>query len=246
MWKYSNQIKIRWVSFILGIVALVTLFLCYKNDIPTSQTGLKVFFTRLQINFEILPVWWYIVVIFSNIFLMLIGVPSVFLALPLILLKGCTFAFVVTAFCQINSTLIAMWISYKLSISKIPRELIEKLQKNKDNFQKFAFWSRLYYNIPLRTIDNLTPLIHDSSEAFYSSLIAASSAIMIRICIPILLIKYTFAQFTVLEPNPSLEQSRLLIWAIILITYTVLPKVPELMICPKNVKNVLLEIETPS
>ena len=69
---------------------------------------------------------------------------------------------------------------------------------------------------------------------------------MIRICIPTLLLKHAVDQFTVLEPNPELEHTKLIVWAIILIIYTIIPKVPELMICPKKVKKVILEIESPS
>ncbi len=246
MWKYRNQIRIRWISFFISLIIISLILLYFRNSIPATQTGMKIFLARLQVGFENLPVWYYVGIIFISIFLMLIGVPSTCILFPLLLLRNCTFAYVITCVCQFTSSLIAMWLSYKSSSYDIPDKLKNKLEDNKESFQSFAFWSRLYYNIPLRTIDKLTPLVHNNNESFFSSLIAATSAIMIRICIPAMLLKHIVDQFTLLEPNPELEYSKLIIWASILIVYTVLPKVPELIICPSKVKKVIYEIESPS
>ena len=246
MWKYSKQIQIRWISFILGIVILCLILIFFRNLIPNSQIGMKIFLAQLQVSFENLPIWYYVLFIILIVGLMLLGVPSIIALIPLILVKNCTFAYMVTCLCQITSTLIAMWISYNFSHPTIQQNLKEKLESNKDSFQSFAFWSRLYYNIPLRTIDRLTPIVHNSKETFFASLIAASSAIMIRICIPAMLLKHIIDQFTLLESNPELEYTKFIIWAIILIIYTILPKVPELIICPKKVKKVIYEIESPT
>ncbi|MBR4571606.1 MAG: hypothetical protein IKO19_13185 [Candidatus Riflebacteria bacterium] len=246
MWKYSNQIKIRWLSFIVGLMLIALIILFFRNEIIFSQTGIKVFLGRFQILFENLPIWIYALIVLVSIGIMYAGLPSVCVVLPLMLLKNCTFAYIIAIICQFTASLLAMWQSYKSTPAVIPEELKKKLEANKDSFQSFAFWSRLYYNIPLRTIDQLTPLIHNNEECFYNSLIPAASAIMIRICIPTLLLKHIIDQFTVLEPNPELEHTKLIIWGIVLIIYTVIPKVPELMICPKKVKKVIFEIESPS
>ena len=246
MWKYSNQIKIRWLSFIVGLMLIALIALIFRNEVFYSQTGMKVFLGRFQLMFENLPIWTYIVIVFISIGLMYIGVPSVCIVLPLMLLKNCTFAYIVAVLFQFTACLLSMWMSYKTTPVIITDILKKKLEANKDSFESFAFWSRLYYNIPLRTIDQLTPLVHNNEHCFYNSLLPAASAIMIRICIPTLLLKHVVDQFTVLEPNPELEHTKLLIWAIVLIVYTVIPKVPELMPCPKKVKKVILEIESPS
>ncbi len=243
MWKYINQIKIRWASVILFFIILVFSLFLLKNELTFSQTGMKVLLTRLQVSFENLPIWYYGIIIIASIIILLIGTPSACILFPLMLLKNCTFAFIVTTFCQITATLLAMWISYKKTPILISDNLKKKIEDNRESYQDFAFWSRIYYNIPLRTIDSLTPIVHDNKEGLYNSLIAASCSIMIRLCIPSLLIKHIIDQFTVLEPNPELEYTKLLIWGSILIIYTVLPKVPELMICPNKVKKVILEIE---
>ena len=246
MWKYSNQIKIRWLSFIVGLMLIALIVLLFRNEIIYSQTGMKVFLGRFQLWFENFPIWVYAIIVLANIVIMYIGVPSVAIVLPLMLLKNCTFAYIIAVICQFTACLLAMWQSYKSTPAVITEELKKKLEANKDSFQSFAFWSRLYYNIPLRTIDQLTPLVHNNEECFYNSLIPAGSAIMIRICIPTLLLKHVVDQFTVLEPNPELEHTKLIIWAIVLIAYTVIPKVPELMPCPKKVKKVIFEIESPT
>ena len=246
MWKYSNQIKIRWLSFIVGLVLIAIIALVFRNEIIYSQTGIKVFLGRFQILFENLPIWVYAIIVLASIGIMYLGIPSVCIVLPLMLLKNCTFAYIIAIICQFTACLLAMWQSYKSTPAVISEELKKKLEANKDSFQSFAFWSRLYYNIPIRTIDQLTPLVHNNDECFYNSLIPAASAIMIRICIPTLLLKHIVDQFTVLEPNPELEHTKLIIWAIVLIIYTVIPKVPELMPCPKKVKKVIFEIENPT
>ena len=246
MWKYSNQIKIRWASFIIGLMLIALIVLIYRNEIIYSQTGMKVFLGRFQLWFENLPIWFYAVIVFASIGIMYAGVPTVAVVLPLMLLKNCTFAYIIAAICQFAACLLAMWQSYKSTPVIISDILKKKLESNKESFQSFAFWSRLYYNIPLRTIDQLTPLVHNNEECFYNSLVPAGSAIMIRICIPTLLLKHIVDQFTVLEPNPELEHTKLIIWAIVLIVYTVIPKVPELMICPKKVKKVIQELERPT
>ena len=246
MWKYANQIKIRWASFILGLI-VVGLFLVYfRNDISFTQTGMKVFLTRVQVGFENLSILHYAAIIMGSILLLLVGVPSVCVVLPLMLMVNGTFAYVVACICQIVSSLFAMWISYKSSPLVLSEELEKKLLDNKDNYQSFAFWSRLYFNIPLRTIDRLTPNVHNNEFIFLGSLIPAASAIMIRICIPTMLIKHIVDQFTLLEPNPELEYTKFFVWAIVFIVYTLIPKVPELMICPKKVKKVIYEIESPT
>ena len=246
MWKYSNQIRIRWLSFIVGLMILALILLVFRNEISFSQTGIKIFLGRYQVLFENLPVWYYAIMILASIGLMYIGIPSVCIVLPLMLLKNCTFAYIVAIICQFTACLLAMWQSYKSTPITVSENLKKHLEANKTSFQSFAFWSRLYYNIPLRTVDQLTPLVHNNEQCFYNSLIPAASSIMIRICIPTLLLKHVVDQFTVLEPNPELEHTKLIIWAIVLIVYTVIPKVPELMICPKKVKKVIQEIENPT
>jgi hypothetical protein len=230
MWKYTNQIKIRWITFILGIIIISLFFVIFNKDIFHTQAGMKVFLTRIQVGFEALPIWSYLVVILISIFLLFLGVPSIFILIPLMLLKNATFAFICTCLCQFVSSLLAMWISYKTNPSWVSEKLNAKLIDNQDTYLYFAFWSRLYYNIPLRTVDQLTPYVHNKENSFYYSLVPAACAIMIRICIQTLLVKHIVDQFTLLAPNPDLEYKKFFIWSIVLLIYTILPKVPELMI----------------
>lgn len=246
MWKYRNQIKLRWVTFGLGLIALILIYFIYFGDEAVTKIGIKALLTRVQTNFEMLPLWSYAVMILTAILILLAGAPSICIIFPLILVKNTTFAFIVVAACQTLASLIAMWIAHNSTNIEISDVLKDKLENNKEDFQGFAFWSRLYYNIPLRTIDWLSPLVHNKSEAFYNSLIAAASSIMIRICIPTLLAKHAIYQFTLLEPNPELAYTKFLIWGTVLIVYTLMPKVPELMPCPDRVKKVILELETPT
>lgn len=244
MWTYKSQIILRWISFILGVILLAVFLASISENDSLTQTGLKILLTKYQIWFEALPVWSYLTIILASILLLFAGIPTVCIVFPLLLLKGCTFAFIVGASCQIVTTLLAMWISYKREPVIVSPSLSKSLSENQSDFQSFAFWSRVYYNIPLRTIDRLTPLVHNDKEALFSSLIAASSAILIRICIPTLLLKYIIDQFTLLAHNPTLSSEKLIFWAIVLITYTLLPKMPEVMICPDKVKKVIFELES--
>lgn len=246
MWKYKNQIKLRWIAFILGLVTLVLFLLIVNYDMPITKVSMKIFLSKAQVGFEYLNFTSYIIIIMAIICLLLLGIPSACILIPLILLKSCTFAFVVTTACQIVATLIAMWISSYTNPEGISELLQEKIESNKENYQTFAFWARIYYNIPLRTIDRFTSLVHNEDKAYIGSLVAAGTAILIRTVIPAMLLKHIFDQFTLLSPNPAQETEKLLTWGIVLIVYTLIPKIPEIMICPAKVKSVILEIESPT
>ena len=246
MWKYKNQIKLRWLAFILGLISLVVFLLIVNYDTPITRISMKTYLAKAQVSFEYLPFWGYIIVIIASITLLLIGVPSACILIPLILLKSCTFAFVVTTACQIVATLLGMWLSSNTEPAGISETLKNKIEANKESYQSFAFWSRIYYNIPLRTIDRYTALVHNEEKGFLGALAAAGTAILIRTVIPAMLLKHIIDQFTLLAPNPALEADKLLIWGSILIVYTLAPKMPEIMICPEKVKTVILEIETPT
>ena len=246
MWNYKTQIRIRWISFVIGLILLGLMIFLVSQNGGTSKTQFKICLTQYQVEFENLPIWVYPVEFIVTVGLMLLGVPSICFVIPLLLLKNTTFAFIYAAACQITASFIAMYNSYKADPLIVSDFMSKKLKDNEENFQSFAFWSRLYYNIPLRTVDRITPLVHNSELGLYNSLIAASCGILIRICIPTLLTKYIINYFTLLEPNPASETNNLLIWASVLIVYTILPKMPELMICPDKVKKVIVEFESPS
>lgn len=246
MWKYKNQIKLRWIAFILGLVTLVLFLLIVNYDMPITKVSMKIFLSKAQVGFEYLNFTSYIIIIMAIIWLLLLGIPSACILIPLILLKSCTFAFVVTTACQIVATLIAMWLSSNTEPTGISEILKNKIENNKESYQSFAFWSRIYYNIPLRTIDRYTGLVHNEEKGFMGALAAAGTAILIRTVIPAMLLKHIIDQFTLLAPNPALEADKLLIWGSILIVYTLVPKMPEIMICPAKVKSVILEIESPT
>ena len=246
MWKYKNQIKLRWIAFILGLIILGLFLLIVNYDTPITKISMKTYLAKAQVSFEYLPFWGYIIVILASITLLLVGVPSACILIPLILLKSCTFAFVVTTACQIVATLLGMWLSSNTEPTGISEILKNKIENNKESYQSFAFWSRIYYNIPLRTIDRYTGLVHNEEKGFMGALAAAGTAILIRTVIPAMLLKHIIDQFTLLAPNPALEADKLLIWGSILIVYTLAPKMPEIMICPEKVKTVILEIETPT
>ena len=246
MWKYKRQIQIRWISFFIGLLILGLVSYWLSKEVAFSPAGIKVLLTRAQVEFEMMPFWVYPLAFIVTVGLMLLGIPSIYFVIPVLLLKSCTFAFLWVVACQMVACFIAMEISYKIEPLEVTELLAKKLSYNETNFQSFAFWARVYYNIPLRTVDRITPLVHNSETGLYNSLIAAASAILIRICIPTLLVKYAIDFFTFLEPNPELERSKLLLWATVLIIYTVLPKAPELLPGPKRVKMVIKEMEFPS
>lgn len=249
MWKYNRQIVIRWLSFIVSIAILSWLAFTLNSENPElfTKAGLKTEITRISVNADLAPIWLLPTIFASTALLMLTGLPSIVFFGLLLILKGFPIALAITYFCQLIATFISMMLANRsYRAAKLPAQLIELLKATQNNYQSFAFWSRLYYSFPLRTIDSLTPMVHPESRPLFESLMPAAPAIFIRMLIPALWLESLTVVLSNFSPDPAMDATRLLLWSSALIAYTMIPRVPELFICPEKVKKILLKIESPN
>lgn len=132
---------------------------------------------------------------------------------------------------------------YQKSISPSLKSL---LWQNQDVFMSFAFWARIYFAFPLRTVDYLTPMIQPDEKQLGSTLAPAAAAIFVRMLLPTLWLQSLLTLAVNLSPHPSTDVSMFLLWSSALVVYTMIPRIPELFVCPESIKPVLAQIESPA
>lgn len=251
MWKYSNQIKLRWLSFLLTailLIAAVWQISGLRSEILT-QSGLKAELTRLSVTAEFLPLWIWPLVFFLITILMLLGVPSLICFAGLMIAPGFYSAFIITFLCQLFVTRISIHRAWKIADSEqyqksINPALKAMLWQNQNSFKSFAFWARVYFAFPLRTVDYLTPMIQPDEKQLKSTLAPAGAAIFLRMLIPTLWLHSLLKLVASLTPDPTANTTMFLLWSSALVAYTIIPRVPELFICSEHIKPVLTQIES--
>lgn len=247
MWSYNKQIVIRWLSFALGALALGAIFAIVspKNPEIFTQIGLKAEITKLSVGLEFLPnYYWAILFALINIAFIL-GVPSVLVFAMLYPLIGFLSSFAIVFLCQVFTSFIAMLLAWRrIDKARIHPTIKSLLGQHKDFFTSFAFWSRLYYSYPLRTIDMLTPAIHPDDQPVTSTVYPAATAIFLRMIIPSFWCESLIVLIKNISSNPGADSARFLFWSSAIVAYTMIPRVPELFICPDNIKSILNKIET--
>jgi hypothetical protein len=253
MWKYSNQIAIRWVYFMLAIfgLAVMTWVISGSNPELLTQTGLKAELTGISVQAEFQPLWVWPIVFFAITILMLTGIPSLLPFAVLIIVSGFYPAFTITCLCQIFVTRICIHRAWKIADSdsyqnSVRPGLKSLLWQNQENFMKFAFWGRVYFAYPLRSIDYLTPMIQPDEKHLGSTLIPAAAAILLRMLIPSLWLHSLLRLAVNVAPNPASDVSRFLLWSSALVAYTMMPRIPEFFFCHESVRPILSEIDRPS
>lgn len=247
MWSYNKQIIVRWLAFALGIIALAIIFSTLAGANPTNltQIGIKEAFTKLSVSLEFMPfhVWPAIFALITLAFLL--GTPSILIFGTMLPLIGFFSSFLVVWLCQIFTTIIAtLWAWRKVDQSKLQPQLLAILHKNRNSYISFAFWSRIYYAFPLRTVDMLTPQIHPDDEPLLATIGPAAAAILLRLVIPALWFESLLKLIQNFSADPGGDSAKFLLWSSALVAYTMIPRVPELFICPKALQPVLEAIES--
>jgi len=250
MWKYSSQITIRWLYFVLSALLLTALLwqMSAANPEILTQTGLKAELTRLSVMAEYQPLWIWPLVFLATTLAMLTGVPSLLPFACLMVFSGFYPAFIITFLCQVFVTRICIHRAWKIADNdsyqkSLHPTLRSLLWQNQENFMKFAFWSRVYYAYPLRTIDYLTPMIQPDEKHLSSTLFPAAAAIFLRMLIPTLWLHATVRLAVNVAPDPAGDVSIFLMWSSALVAYTMIPRVPEFFVCPDSVKSILVQID---
>ena len=250
MWKYSNQIVVRWVYFILAIFGLAVMVWVISGSNPEllTQAGLKAELTNISVQAEFQPLWVWPLVFFVVTILMLTGIPSILPFAFLMIVSGFYPAFTITFLCQVFVTRICIHRAWKIADSDAYQKSVQPglkslLWQNQENHMEFAFWSRVYYAYPLRSIDYLTPMIQPDEKHLSRTLIPAAAAIFLRMLIPSLWLHSLLRLAVNVAPNPASDVSMFLLWSSALVAYTMIPRIPELFFCNESVRPVLSEID---
>ena len=250
MWRYSRQITVRWLSFALALLILAALIWQISSSRPDifTQPGLRAELTRLSVIAEYQPLWVWPLTFLVITILMLLGVPSLICFACLLVILNFYVAFIVTFLCQVFVTRISIHRAWKQADSaayqkSISPALKSMLWQNQDKYRAFAFWARVYFAYPLRTIDLLTPMIQPDEEHLGKTLMPAATAICLRMLIPTLWFDSFLSLIKNLSPDPSATASSFLFWSSALVAYTMIPRVPELFVCSDSVKPILQQIE---
>ncbi len=247
MWKYNRQILVRYLSFLAGMVLAGYLLLNAAGSQETllTRSGLKNALTELAVACELLPWFHSLGLLALAIILILAGVPSIIVFTPLLITKGFVAAYILTLAGQTGASFISILLAFR-RFRPSGSKLEFKLTGLTDRFREFAFWSRIYYAFPLRTIDSMTPALHPENQPLHTIMPRIFSAIAIRMLIPSLWINSFIQLLTSLNHNPDGDARSLLIWTSALVVYTLIPRVPELFICPADIREALFIVESPS
>jgi hypothetical protein len=246
MWNYNKQITVRWVSFILFAVLLAgTLALLSSgHQEGLGQAELKTLTTQISVTAELLPVYVWFFVFLALVMLLLLGVPSILIFAPTYVVAGFLLAFVVTVIAQIHASIIAVYLARRKGwTEKLPQPVRSSIEESEAGVASLSFWARVYLSYPLRTVDLVVGHMLGEDKpagAVYPSIFIAST---IRTLIPAIWSSSLIDLITNFSYNPAADSSWFLIWSSILVAYIVLPRIPELIICKKAVKPVLLQIE---
>lgn len=247
MWKYNRQILVRYLSFLAGtaIAGYLLVMASGSQEALLTRIGLKNTLTELAVACELLPWTHSIGLLALALILILAGVPSVIVFTPLLITKGFVAAYILTLAGQTGASFISILLAFR-RFRPSGSKLEFKLTALTDRFREFAFWSRIYYAFPLRTIDSMTPVIHPDDQPIHTIIPRIFGAIAIRMLIPSLWINSLIQLLTSLNYNPEGDAKSLLIWTSALVVYTLIPRVPELFICPADIREALFIVENPA
>lgn len=245
MWTYKRQIKIRWISFFLGIAFILGLFLYFKApslSLLTAQ-GVKNARINLSVFVTALPIWAMALICVGFIVAALIGVPTPLIFAILLMHFDFYKAFALALFCQILVSGFAIRISKRYKNNGVfDDKLVTELTKINEHALSFMFWARVYSLFPLRTIDLMTPYLFQKPIKLYKIASAVSLALFFRMIVPFNLI------FAALKLNgcfvgslPSLWHN-FIFWSITMLVYVIIPRAPEIIICPNVLKKALFTL----
>jgi len=247
MWNYPKQIKIRYASFILAIILLLLGIFWQTSQNPEflSRLGFKKFVTTLSINAEFQPLQTFVLLFSLSVLLMLLGVPSAIFFTPVLALRGFAAAFTFVLALQVLASVVSINLA-KRSFAKGRQPddtLANDLRKISSSPAAFAFWSRIYYSFPLRCIDSITPGTMPPEMPTKKLLPAIVPAIAFRLLFPSLWVDSVLRLLSSTGYNPQSDINMVLLWTSALFVYTVIPKIPEVFICPADIKKILYKLE---
>jgi hypothetical protein len=245
MWTFKKQITIRWISSLLGIGLIIALFLYFKVDSfgAFSAQGIKSSRITMSVAVASLPIWALCLIAVLFVLAGLVGAPTPLMFTLFLMQYSFHKAFALALVCQ----LIISWFSIRIANGykgngALDEKLVTELEKLTDTPLAFIFWSRIYNIFPLRTLDLMTPYVALKPMKAYKLLPALALALFFRMLIPFNLIYATLKLFGCFVGSlPSLWHS-FIFWNITMIVYMIIPRAPEIMICPNHLKKALFTL----
>jgi hypothetical protein len=246
MCKYPNQIFIRWLSFIVAFVLVATVLFLVVQNYPEGlgKAQLKEFSTHLSVYAELAPFYYWIFLFILACLLLLTGVPSILVFCCFFCITTPISAFFATLSAQFLASIMTIHLNRKKSAEKIlPPYILSELLNSKFSAGQLTFYPRFYLAYPSRTLDLLTAAKMKDSDNLSGIYLPVLTATFIRMVLPVLWAGSLIRLIKNFTPTPVQDSSNFLFWSAFLITQIILPKVPELMICKKELISLLHQIE---
>jgi hypothetical protein len=247
MWKYNNQILIRWVSFITVFLLVTTLLLVASREFPEGlgKPQIKALATRLAISIEFAPWYFWLLTMVLFTVIMLIGVPTILIFSSLYVVVNFEIALLVSLAGQFMTGILAVHLARRRnSTEKIPVYLKKRLASADISPAQLAFWGRLYLSYPMRTIDFLTASVMNEDQKLSSLYPAIAAGTLLRNIFPFAWAAALIVIIRNYSPTPVKDASSMLVRSSLLLVQIILPKIPELLICPRQLRPVLAQIES--
>lgn len=245
MWKYKWQIRLRWLTFVILLI-IMSVFV-YNQLIYDSQSlarlGLKSLLTELAIEAEFFAQTAWLALFATAFVLAVTGTPSIVLFACFYILTSFWRAYIIIILIQFATSIFSIFIAkrrYKKNSDSVIDDSLKIMPDKNVSAVAFAFFSRVYFFVPLRTIDMLTPLVEASASKTKLYLTILCS-IFIRLLIPSYWFSSLLRLISNISVNPQSDFNIFIYWSLILIIYTVIPKIPEVTPCPAKLKPFLAQ-----
>ncbi len=243
MWNFLVQQKIRALSCIFGLIGLAALCvgIFHNTGSVPGAADWKALFTSYSVFGQgILPQ-----VVLSAIPLsciaFLVGVPTILVFLPLMVLLGAAGAFLIVVSAQVFGTWSVLGLCGRKGFSGAiddPQAVL--LRTGKPLPGSMAFWPRLYILFPQRTIDAGLSYLVEKTAPKGEILFWSLAGTMLRV-FPTALFAWSGVHLVIdFKPfEETLVSSLLLSIALMVVSY-LLPKIPEILVCPDSLKPFLV------
>ncbi len=251
MWKYKKQITVRWASFLLSLAMLLSLFFVFKDNAfgTFSKESFKSAFVGFSVFMDSLPIWALTIASFVIVILFYLGVPTSFVFVFLLIAYGFYTAFILSIFTQGLVSIFSVYLSYRngnkeeaQSEGNLDEKLVLELKNMQDQSKGFVFWSRVYNLFPLRTMDLMTAFVVAEKSKVKNHIVFIFFGLIVRMIIPFSLINSIYRLLSTVGGNSSELWNNFFLWSFLMLVFVIIPRAPEIMICPQRFKKPLFLI----
>lgn len=243
MWKFKRQVRFRRYFVILFFVALsYYLFLHFKSYTTFSDISLKPVVDEFGLIYEQQPNWFIYAAIGVITFLTIFGLPSmVTFILAYLYLNDFQYkyyiSFSIVLFAQVAASYFTIFVSRLLSLRRdVIKTEFEKVLDSPIIENHYAFWTRLYFFLPLRTIDSHTPRVAHPKTPIRKIMLYGLPAIILRLLLPTLWFKIFIDCFATIPLNKGVEYTKLAIVSFLLSGLFYINKSKKYCVYPHDLK----------